>query len=134
MNKEFLKMQKLAGLITESQYKARLNEKLGNRNNTPLIKDEWNEAIDQLIGLYSSGDDNEYRPGYEHEFNQNVELDTNDDLIPFYNFLKTQPKKTHTGYYRNVPVSVTANTQYEDEDLGDLIVKFTEPDSWDNEM
>ena len=30
MNKEFLRMQKLAGLITESQYKAKLNENIEN--------------------------------------------------------------------------------------------------------
>ena len=54
-----------------------------------------------------------------------------DNLIPFYNFLKNEPGKTYTGSYKNIPVVVTANDKYEDEDLGDLIVRFTEPDSWD---
>lgn len=96
-----------------------------------LNEDNWNKAINSLIYTYSAGNDNEYEPGYEHEFNVNVELDADDDLIPFYNFLKTQPKKNYTGYFKNIPVSVTANTEYEDEDLGDLIVKFTEPENWD---
>ena len=119
MSKELFRMQMLAGIITESQYKEMLNE-----NN-------WDNEIKSILYSYSAGNDNEYKPGYKHKFNQNVELDADDDLIPFYNFLKTEPKKTYTGNYKNVPVIVKANTEYEDEDLGDLIITFTEPYSWD---
>lgn len=126
MKKQFIteaaRMQKLAGLITESEYKQKMQT---------LNENNWNSEIESLIGLYSDGNDNEYKPGYEHEFNINVELDADDNLIPFYNFLKNEPGKTYTGSYKNIPVVVTANDEYEDEDLGDLIVKFTEPNSWD---
>lgn len=99
--------------------------------NDPTMHDKWNESISQLLDFYNDGNDNQYNPGYKHEFQQNVELDTDDDLISFYNFLKTQSNKTYIGYHNNIPVSVTADTRFEDEDLGNLIVKFTEPDSWD---
>ncbi len=42
MNKEFLHMQKLAGLITESEYKAKLNETEGN------IADFLNQNMDEI--------------------------------------------------------------------------------------
>lgn len=95
------------------------------------MKKQILNEIESLIDLYSAGNDNEYEPGYEHEFNINIELDADDNLIPFYNFLKNEPGKTYTGNYKNIPVVVTANDEYEEEDLGDLIVRFTEPDSWD---
>jgi hypothetical protein len=45
MNNEFLKMQKLAGLITESEYKTKLNE-----GNTPQdIEDFLNDMINMSI-------------------------------------------------------------------------------------
>jgi len=113
---EVRRMQQLAGLINESQL---------NENN-------WDNEINSLIYDYSVGNDNEYEPGYEHEFNVNIELDDEEnELIPFYNFLKTQPEKRYIGYFKDIPVTVIANTEYENEDLGDLIVKFTEPDNWD---
>jgi len=56
MNKEFLKMQKLAGLITEGQYKAKLNE-----NEDKIMVDSTSLAsyIDEMISL---SDDMEYTP------------------------------------------------------------------------
>ena len=52
MNNEFLKMQKLAGLITEGQYKARLNEIsspsylfINGDNQLELDKDEFKKYI-----------------------------------------------------------------------------------------
>ena len=122
MTKQFIieakRLQKLAG-ITEA--------KVVPTNNTTY---KWDKEINQLLSLYPSGNDNEYELGYEHEFNINVELNTDDDLIPFYNFLKTKPNKTYIRPFKIPSVSVTANTEYEDEDLGDLIVKFTEPENW----
>ena len=122
MKKHFIseaqRLQKLAG-ITEA--------KVVPANNTTY---KWDKEINQLLSLYLSGDDNEYEPGYEHEFNINIELNTDDDLIPFYNFLKAKPNKTYIRPFKIPSVSVTANTEYEDEGLGDLIVKFTEPEYW----
>jgi hypothetical protein len=56
MNNEFLKMQKLAGLITEGQYKAKLNE-----NEDKIMVDSTSLAsyIDEMISL---SDDMEYTP------------------------------------------------------------------------
>ena len=56
MNNEFLKMQKLAGLITEGQYKAKLNE-----NEDKIMVDSTLLAsyIDEMISL---SDDMEYTP------------------------------------------------------------------------
>jgi len=53
MNNEFLKMQKLAGLITEGQYKAKLNENMGP---TP---EKRKMLLDKLKNLV---------PGQEKEF------------------------------------------------------------------
>jgi hypothetical protein len=53
MNKEFLKMQKLAGLITESQMKAMLNE-----NEQPKIGDKVD--VFNPKGKYSGWGSDEY--------------------------------------------------------------------------
>ena len=44
MNNEFLKMQKLAGLITESQYKTKLNEISGS-------DEDYDNFIDTLLDM-----------------------------------------------------------------------------------
>jgi hypothetical protein len=56
MNKEFLKMQKLAGLITEGQYKAKLNE---NEDKIMVDSTSLTSYIDEMISL---SDDMEYTP------------------------------------------------------------------------
>jgi len=58
MNKEFLQMQKLAGLITESQYKEMLNENkptldYSNSQNTNMIEIDGIESL----GIYDENSD-----------------------------------------------------------------------------
>jgi len=46
LNEEFLKMQKLAGLITESKYKSKLNEEY-NDTSEKQISDYWSIMVDE---------------------------------------------------------------------------------------
>jgi hypothetical protein len=54
MNKEFLHMQKLAGIITESEYAAKLNE---NESNESLFSNIWSqlgEGYEYNDGMYET--------------------------------------------------------------------------------
>jgi hypothetical protein len=48
MNNEFLYMQKLAGIITESEYKAKLEEIKQDENFTKDLKDLENMSLEYL--------------------------------------------------------------------------------------
>jgi hypothetical protein len=48
MNNEFLYMQKLAGVITESEYKAKLEEIKQDENFTKDLKDLENMSLEYL--------------------------------------------------------------------------------------
>jgi len=84
LNKEFLKMQKLAGLITEGQYKARLNEAMFDDNAKALgilfqsnedeeerefTPYEWDrEAVTDLIKSMGYEDYKEVESEFTHYF------------------------------------------------------------------
>jgi hypothetical protein len=65
MKNEQLRMQMLAGIITESQYKAKLNEEIyTNSNNTtfrPITSDEFDNLNEfGVIGEFTSTDGEKY--------------------------------------------------------------------------
>lgn len=79
MNKEFLQMQKLAGLITESEFKANLNE--------VTIGEFPQHLANELNKMIESGDDQ-----------LAIALDTtNDDLSPEFKVEKVDRKQFITG-------------------------------------
>jgi hypothetical protein len=60
MNNEFLKMQKLAGLITEGEYKEKLNEE---------VSDDVKQFLNNEFEIYLEGGDTfEEEPGETHVF------------------------------------------------------------------
>jgi hypothetical protein len=63
MNNEFLKMQKLAGLITEGQYKARLNEAM------------FDDNAKALGILFQSNEDEEEREFTPYEWDREAVTD-----------------------------------------------------------
>jgi hypothetical protein len=72
MNKEFLKMQKLAGLITEGQYKEKLNEnilKVGDR--FEMFDDAMGVGTIELVSNYEDHseeiDDSILESGWESD-------------------------------------------------------------------
>ena len=60
MNNEFIKMQKLAGLITESEYKEKINEEVSD-DVKQYLTDEFEEYLE-------GGDTFEEEPGETHVF------------------------------------------------------------------
>ena len=60
MNNEFLKMQKIAGLITESEYKEKMNEEVSD-DVKQYLTDEFEEYLE-------GGDTFEEEPGETHVF------------------------------------------------------------------
>jgi hypothetical protein len=107
MNKEQLRMQMLAGIITEGQYKAKLNEEEGTdilsflkSNKQELLsklteKFEWDEDDAEMIGEYeieigADADGNEDaeiaglgEAGLDFSFNPNKVKDTYGDASNF---------------------------------------------------
>ena len=74
VNKETLRMQMLAGIITESQYKAKLNENVDNEFINFLNKNT--QKIFSVIGFNSQASDDEITNAQEY-----MEFDANDDGI-----------------------------------------------------
>jgi hypothetical protein len=79
MNNEFLKMQKLAGLITEGQYKAKLNES----DSYELVKQEFdnspnNASYDQVLDVINSfegaGDEEEIKSDFISRFSDSPSI------------------------------------------------------------
>jgi hypothetical protein len=72
MNKEFLHMQKLAGIITESEYKAKLNENVDNEF-INFLNNNKNEIFD-IVGKKYSADADELNNTKQHmEFEPNTD-------------------------------------------------------------
>jgi hypothetical protein len=87
MNKETLRMQMLAGVITESQYKQRLNEgrnmdELINlvKNNFQTIKDNFIKNELEIIDDVEYDDDSEKEEDIEF-LNDQMNVSTAEDLI-----------------------------------------------------
>ena len=87
MNKETLRMQMLAGVITESQYKQRLNEgrnmdELINlvKNNFQTIKDNFTQSELEILDDVEYDDDSEKEDDIEFLNNQ-MNVSTAEDLI-----------------------------------------------------
>jgi hypothetical protein len=74
LSKEFLRMQKLAGVITESQYKAQLNENVDNEFINFLNKNT--QKIFSVIGFNEQASEDEITNAQEY-----MEFDANDDGI-----------------------------------------------------
>lgn len=64
MNKEFKKMQKIAGLITESEYKENINENMASLNQE-VYMDFLNELFDALGNGANSYDDSTWTAAEE---------------------------------------------------------------------
>lgn len=80
MNNEFLKMQKLAGLITESEFKSKLNEKMYGWDEGDLTDEEL-EKVKILMALkpyedkINKLDTSEELPGTNYYFFQQIDFD-----------------------------------------------------------
>jgi hypothetical protein len=74
LNEEFHRMQMLAGIITESQYKAKLNENVDNEFINFLNKNT--QKIFSVIGFNSQASDDEITNAQEY-----MKFDSNDDGI-----------------------------------------------------
>ena len=103
MNKEFLKMQKLAGLITEGQYKKKLNEgepeftyndpELGDPDSPEGFK--WKEQPanpNAMLTMDEDSDESEGDPddyyGYNEPYDHSIEADSQVlDLIEYYQII-----------------------------------------------
>ena len=70
MNKEFLKMQKIAGLITESEYKKVATENM--TVDTFNDNDKWMDALSIIIGKFA-GNDSEYEEGDQEKIDNFIE-------------------------------------------------------------
>jgi hypothetical protein len=119
MNKEFLHMQKLAGIITEGEYKAKLNEE---------ISDDVKQYLNELFEIYLEGGDTfEEEPGENHTltlegdderykddwlFNKAINQLQNSPIVLDYN-------KDYIGDYGNVNVKTN---------MKDIIISFIVPE------
>ena len=80
MNNEFLKMQKLAGLITESEFKSKLNEEMYGWDEGDLTDEEL-EKVKILMALkpyedkIKKLDTSEELPGTNYYFFQQIDFD-----------------------------------------------------------
>jgi len=74
MNKETLRMQMLAGLITESQYKSRLKEDIDNQYKIDKYKDEALATFEEFITEFEEQGLFEFIPDLE---NYNIDPSTN---------------------------------------------------------
>ena len=80
MNNEFLKMQKLAGLITESEFKSKLNEEMYGWDEGDLTDEEL-EKVKILMALkpyedkINKLDTSEELPGTNYYFFQQIDFD-----------------------------------------------------------
>lgn len=74
MNKETLRMQMLAGIITESQYKSRLNEDIDNQYEIGKYKDEALATFEEFITEFEDQGLFEFIPDLE---NYNIDPSTN---------------------------------------------------------
>jgi hypothetical protein len=68
MNKEFLKMQKIAGLITESQLQDKLKENSSDDSYLPLTPDVKQFIDDSIADIRNSSDDKEWEYLKQVEF------------------------------------------------------------------
>jgi hypothetical protein len=80
MNKEFLKMQKMAGLITESEYKEKVNETEDPNNIAQYIAGGFSDYIIPRSPKYTYGPDDEgtYHLEFQLGFD-NLDYDTPED-------------------------------------------------------
>jgi len=89
MNKEFLKMQKLAGLITESQMKEMMDTPENKDNYLPLTP-EVKQFIDKSIAdIRNSSDDKEWEylkrvEFWEQDFEENMLVTLSNDFPNAY--------------------------------------------------
>jgi len=70
MNKEFKKMQKLAGLITENQHEEKISESM--TIDTFNDNEKWMEALSIIIGK-SAYNDSDYDPGDQEKIGDFIE-------------------------------------------------------------
>ena len=89
MNKEFLYMQKLAGIITESEYKSQLNE-----NQFEMVGSDVDEILD-AISLINGKNIAKLKPldtaGHQiadDKFSIEVEFDNSEDVQKINSFLE----------------------------------------------
>jgi hypothetical protein len=83
MNKEFLKMQKTAGLITESELKTKLNEAFN-----PFLDTEEGGYMREYLDSVAEdeGLDLSYRNEFDEAFNKALELLKAENIYPELDF------------------------------------------------
>jgi hypothetical protein len=90
MNKEFLKMQKTAGLITESEYKTKLNE--------GEYSDWWAKANTEL-GLDFDDDIYSYLDSYDEPWQGKFAKEVTDIYASNYEEFKKEVKALYDAIY-----------------------------------
>ena len=90
MNKEFLKMQKTAGLITENQYRELTNETFN-----PFLDTEEGGYMREYIDSVAEdeGLDLSYRNEFEEAFNKALELLKAENIYPELDFNAIEANK-----------------------------------------
>jgi hypothetical protein len=117
MNKEFLHMQMLAGIITEGEYKAQMNEE---------ISDDVKQYLNNAFEVYLEGGDTfEEEPGETHTFIMGSDEFGDDSIFnKALNQLHNSPimldyNKDYIGDYGNVNVKTN---------MKDIIISFIVPE------
>jgi hypothetical protein len=115
----------LSEQVSRMQQLAGINE---IKVNNPTQK--WDDEIGEMIDIFSSGNDNEYLPGHQMDEEYEFELGEGDSLENLYQYLK-QKGKTNILYKNKLPVELIANSELEVEGLGNIGLKYIEPEKWE---
>jgi hypothetical protein len=111
MNEETLRMQMLSGIITESEYKAKLEEL-----NNPKEKESLNENFVGMgmVGNIFDREKTDYELAFEHflgsKYNLNEEVESSDMI----DFVKQNFDKIKTNFY-NAEKEAIINDDYADQ-------------------